>query len=135
VYVFCDGTLDWASAHDACLLRGMQLVRIDSAAENDWVRTLAYADFAEKRITSADWRWLGASDENADGDWHWSDGDLFWQGGRGGTAVGGAFTLWAATSPRGNTLDARCAAIQGDANPNWEDVARSQLRSFVCEAY
>ena len=60
---------DWYSAEKFCVSRGGHLASVPSPYH--WQRFL---DFIEKQGLEED-LWLGGSDEKAEGDWRWSDGN------------------------------------------------------------
>ena len=70
------------------------LATVTSKAEFDYIKAKAGLS---SRI------WLGASDSAVEGEWRWvggpENGQQFWQGGSGGTAVGGMFSDWNGGEP------------------------------------
>ena len=70
------------------------LATVTSKAEFDYIKAKAGLS---SRI------WLGASDSAVEGEWRWvggpEDGQQFWQGGSGGTAVNGMFSDWNGGEP------------------------------------
>ncbi len=90
----------WTQARDNAAQAGLNgvpelkghLATITSQNENDFVFAL---------LTSSSW--LGGSDNEVEGEWRWvvgpEEGDQFWQGLAGGTAVNGAYTNWGAGEP------------------------------------
>jgi hypothetical protein len=111
-------TYDVAAA--TCASMGMQLIRVDSAAENDWL------------ASEANDSWIGASDVTVEGEWRWTDGTLFWLGGINGAAQDGLFSAWGALSPSGSPPAADCARIEGN-DSTWIHVFCSLSLPFVCE--
>ncbi len=120
-YVFCDALVDWATARIACEGRGMRLVRIDDNAENLWLQ--ANANFSAS-MARRDALWLGGYEPTVDGDWHWTDGDGFWNGAATGMAVGGLYTNWDSNEPNN--------AVGPEA---WADWACADAHYFACEVY
>jgi hypothetical protein len=119
-YWFCNNDRSWASARSRCQAQGMDLVRIDSAAENDFVRS----------NIDGDW-WIGASDQATEGAWVWAiGGSQFWSGKANGTSVGGLFSRWDGGQP--NDLGGEdCAQMRSDGD--WSDDACSDGEEYVCE--
>jgi hypothetical protein len=70
------------------------LATVTSKAEFDYIKAKAGLS---SRI------WLGASDSAVEGEWRWvggpENGQQFWQGGSGGTAVNGMFSDWNGGEP------------------------------------
>ena len=99
-YKAIEGDFNWTDANAAAtstLLSGAagQLVTVRSQYENDLVQLLASS------LSNPEDVWMGASDQNSEGDWHWyvdgvqDDGDLFWIGDNlTGSAQSGAYTNW-----------------------------------------
>ena len=106
-----------------------QLVRIDSAYENELIRAFA--------IDSGNDLWIGASDQTIEGDWHWydssQDGDRFWVGNSTGTAEAGNYVNWHLTNNQPNDAgggqDSAAIATSG----TWFDDPYSNLRGYVIE--
>jgi hypothetical protein len=60
-YRFCSADKSWSSARSDCLAAGMDLVTVDSLAENGFIAA---------NLTGASW--TGASDDDAEGAWKWA---------------------------------------------------------------
>ena len=76
-YMFCHAQVrqaSWPDAQADCVSRGMHLVRVDSAAENQWIIDTMVGAGSNGGI------WIGANDRQTDGIWVWTDGVQFWQG-------------------------------------------------------
>jgi hypothetical protein len=130
-YAFCDALVDWATARIECEQRGMRLVRIDDNAENVWLQ--ANANFSAT-MARRDALWLGGYEPTVDGDWHWTDGDAFWDGGATGTAVGGLYTNWDSNEPNNAVGPEACLAIPLNKTA-WADWACADKHYFACEVY
>lgn len=131
-YEFVSSTnILWTNANTAANLRtyfGLQgyLATITSLNENTFVYS---------KINAAGW--LGGSDATSEGVWKWvcgpENGTQFWQGGVGGTAVGGNFTYWA-TTPSAQPDNAFAGGEhylcfwEGD---HWNDYANSAIGSIA----
>jgi hypothetical protein len=130
-YAFCDALVDWASARAECERRGMRLVRIDDASEDSWVQ--ATANFSASMFRR-DGLWLGGYEPTTDGDWHWTDGAPFWNGGVTGTAVGGLFTNWEGGEPNNANGPESCLSMPLNKT-TWYDWGCSAAQYFACEIY
>jgi RHS repeat-associated protein len=121
-YWFCRQLRNWSAARTRCLSQpGMDLARVDSAAENAFI-------FSNTPIDA----WIGASD-TVEGAWKWSNnGDQFWNGGVFGSPVAGRYANWKAGQPD-NWFNQDCAAMELFASGKWADRLCSELLEFVCE--
>jgi hypothetical protein len=119
-YLFCGTGRDrrnFAEAAAFCAERGYGLVKIEDAAENEWVAAQIGA------IDDADW-WIGATDAAVEGTWLWLDG----------SAV--TYENWRDEEPAGN---GDCVELDPgetvDGTPgSWNDVSCGGDKRFVCEA-
>ena len=68
-FTLFDTPTSWADARTACLSRGLDLARIPSADVNAEVYALI-------KTASAD-VWLGGTDTEREGAWHWPSGEKF----------------------------------------------------------
>jgi hypothetical protein len=128
-YEMCDSALSYDAARSDCESRGLRLARIDDDAENTWVHsTIPAADQANNATQI--WRWLGADDLAAPGDWRWTDGTLFWTGGNKGMAEAGSYANWVRNQP----LNPHCLAMQA-SDGFWYAMTCSAARPYVCEQY
>ena len=120
IYLHCAEPVTWYAADARCAGLGMRLLRIETLDENELGRGLATT-----RI------WLGGTDRDVEGDWHWQDGTPFWTGGLTGMPVGGAFTLWDVGEP--NDLGGEdCLAMRRDGQ--WLDEQCDLAdNNFICE--
>ena len=91
-YMLCEMNVTWFQARDICAAAGLQLVRIDDAAENAFVRA------ALDPLTNPQ-GWIGANDIEVEDTWRWLDGTQFWQGNQTGSPVGGRFSAWQSNQP------------------------------------
>lgn len=127
-YWFCKPLLNFVAAEQHCETQSMHLVRIDSAPENDF---LVATGTTGGVFVNNGFAQIGANDRAVGGEWRWLDGTLFWQGGSGGTAVGGAFTQWLASSPSSQGAQ-QCSGLLDTGK--WQDRSCTALNSFICEA-
>jgi hypothetical protein len=127
-YMFCRQRLAFYDAEALCISKGMHLVRMDSDAERDFVRSTML------RFQSGSWPWIGATDRSNTGVWRWLDGTVFWRGGADGTAEGGAYTSWSTGQPSDGGQDhaQRCVQL---VSGGWNDLACAIREEFVCEVY
>lgn len=130
VYARCNAAT-FGSARTTCASGslGMHLVRIDDAAENAAVLSLA---------TSA--VWISATDSDSvasEGAWEWGDGTQFWMGGpasMGGVAVGGLYSNWGAPQPdNAGSGGEDCAEMTTGGTGTWNDLVCNSARMFICE--
>lgn len=112
-------SLDWAGARQRCLADGADLVIINDASENQAVNELRKAgEFGSI--------WIGATDDDNEGDWRWvdqsrvKDGFEAWEGGE--PNDGGFF---------GSSED--CAELRDSEGDHWNDTACDDTRPAVCE--
>jgi len=109
----------------------MRLVRIDDAAENSWLVSVAFAGITS--TSSVYWPWIGATDQAVVGEWRWTDGALFWMGGSNGAAQGGLYNNWVAGSPTSGGAATDCTFLQHSAY--WADTQCTKLQPYFCEQY
>ncbi len=129
-YAFCSTPLSRAAAAASCQAMAEHLVKIEDASEKDWLRSICFAGLGTDNA-SAVWRWIGASDLVAAGQWRWADGTQFWQGGPSGSPVSGRYGNWAPAQPS-NLGD--CVAMQNNVGDSFwwsQDCALSQ--PYICE--
>lgn len=133
VYLFCTPRVNWSAARARCIDAAMDLVVVDNANENSFVRSF-------DRET-----WLGASDLQTEGNW-----TVVPPGNRG--ATNGAalpYTNWESGEPNndrtctglggvdncrfGEVVDEDCLLLR--TTGRWNDAECTQERSYVCEMY
>ena len=127
-YLFCTTRLSQTSANARCAAYQMQLVRIETPDENDFILERA-ADLS----THSDFQyfWIGASSIGHPGTWAWPDGSVFWQGDANGGPKNNAFFDWRSDSPT-NASTEFCVDMD---SVGWVDVSCNDSRSYVCEWY
>jgi hypothetical protein len=123
VYLACAINASWINARATCTNVGFELVRIDDAAENTFIRTLA-----DTLLGGGDIH-IGSSDFGAEGVWVWQNGDQFWQGGSGGVAVGGRFEAWQNGEPNDDGTE-DCGEQRGGGG--WNDGNCGDGEPFIC---
>jgi hypothetical protein len=129
-YLLCKEDRSWHLANLGCIAVGMRLVRIDDAAENQWLFDNAFTELGRRSTV-----WIGATDEVVDGQWRWTDGALFWIGDDGGTAQNGLFTAWNQREPNNVSAAEHCAVIETNGStPEWYDYTCGFVGPFICES-
>jgi hypothetical protein len=126
-YWFCNNVRNWSTARSKCEAVGLNLARIDTAAENDFIRTQMTFGFWNKA-------WIGGSDTVTEGTWRWTfNNSRFWTGVGAplGTPFPGMFSNWAALQPD-NFINQDCAQIKNDGF--WTDDSCSGLERYICES-
>ena len=113
----------------------MRLVRIDDAAENQFVVAFGFTGVPAGNNQSPHWPWLGATDLAVLGEWRWTDGALFWMGGSNGSAQNGLYANWVAGSPMKTGMATDCGVIQHNTLGFWADLDCTWLQPYVCEQY
>lgn len=95
LYALCrDAKVAFPQARKDCEAMHMQLIRLDSAAESEWIYQTFYAKPTSAGGDSAQ-MWTGATDKAVEGEWRWlAGGDVFWRGKADGMPVGGLYTYW-----------------------------------------
>jgi hypothetical protein len=120
----------WPDAEADCERQGMHLVRIDDAAENQWIIDLTTGLGYTSGI------WIGANDRQTDGVWVWMDGVQFWQGtGNAGGPVAGLYNDWGIGQPNNNAVGGEaCAELEPGTPSIWNDLGcDSFMRAYLCE--
>ena len=118
-YQLLDDPQTWFNAQARCTNLGAQLVKIESAVVNDFIKT-TFLDTSG----SYDEAWIGLSDQINFGTWKWSDG----------VSLTG-YQNWAGNNMPGNQ---HCAAIlMGVSNSyqydgQWSDKACHTPLKFIC---
>jgi hypothetical protein len=118
LYSICSSEVTATVARTLCQSAGLDLVKVDSLAENT-------ALIAE--IPADTWHWIGAADTVED-DWRWIvDNSQFWSGDEDGDPVGGAYEEWQSGEPSGS---GDCARMSDDG---WSDQDCMDDQAFICE--
>ena len=128
-YWFCTGALEWEAAETHCETQAMQLVRIDSQQENDF---LVSAGTQSDVFALNGFAQIGANDRAVAGEWRWVDGEQFWQGGASGAAVGDLFSNWLATSPSASGVQ-QCSGLLDTGK--WQVRSCTAIVPFICESH
>jgi hypothetical protein len=123
IYLACAINVNWVNARATCTNGGFQLVQIDNAGENAFVRSLA-----DTLLGGGDVH-IGSSDFASEGRWIWQSGEQFWQGDEDGFPVGGRFVAWQLNEPNDSDTE-DCGEQRGGGG--WNDAVCSDLQPFVC---
>ena len=116
------------NARDMCGDIGGYLVEIDTEEERDFVKNfLSRAQVPESMYDSNKNVWLGASDEDTEGEFYWKNGN---------TAVK-EFSDWAVGEPDNNgpsILDEDCAELDSNNDWKWNDImCLGSSKAVLCE--
>jgi hypothetical protein len=117
-YFFANDVETWDTAQDLCRARGTgwDLVAVNSAAENDWLRSLS---------DPLDDIQIGLNDKDVEGDHVWSNGSCR------------AFLNWDEDSAQPNNTppgSEQCVRLTAATNGAWEDKACNDgEHPYVCE--
>ncbi len=125
-YRLCVTEATYQEAQTSCESAGMALVRVDDQAENDWL----LAEFSSLGLflaVSQPMVFLGGTDAAVNGEWRWSDGDVFWNETDGAVL----YTNWWPNFPKpGEPGD--CVGMLEDGT--WaERACTSGSVTFACE--
>jgi len=130
IYLLCKEQRNWADANGGCIAIGMLLVRIDDATENQWL-----FDNANTPGGSTDDVWIGATDQEVEGEWRWTDGALFWLGDKDGAAQNGLFAGWYSREPNNVSGNENCGTLSTNTStPTWYDRSCSLALPYACES-
>ena len=110
-------TLEWDDARRNCLKLGGDLVKITTAAENQFVFNLTYK---QVKVTG-DGAWLGLR-RKADTKFYWTDDTL----------VSG-YSAWKTGEPN-NPSREKCASIYAGGKGKWNDVQCKWKKSWITHA-
>jgi hypothetical protein len=122
-----------ASSGDAnagCAAIGMRLVRVDDADENQWLfENVVVPGGRDSQI------WLGARDVPTEGEWRWTDGEVFWLESA-DSAQNDLFAFWYSREPNDADVpvDEDCASMETNPSPEWYDSNCVVAKSYVCES-
>lgn len=117
-YLFCSDAVTWSEGRDKCRGFGFDLARIESAAEQAFIWSIAGPTGGEY--------WIGLNDRDIEGTFAWSDGTPL-----------GDFADWADDQPdsgRGD-VDEDCVEIIQTEDGQWNDRdCETDYLDYLCEA-
>ena len=122
------------AAKQRCAEQGMRLAWLDSRMKN---RAVLMA-IEESKLDLVE-VFIGATDEEMEGRWHWIGGSDFWRGADNGSSVSGAFANWASGKPNNAEEGQSCAVLivnepdDGQAG-QWDDVGCTEEHGVLCES-
>jgi RHS repeat-associated protein len=121
-YWFCRTERSWSSARSSCQAVGMDLVAVETQAEDAFVSTLI-----DRHV------WLGGTDAGTQGTWSWAvNSARFWIDGNSGGPINNLYANWENGGPDwGITGD--CAAKDATGADQWETFSCSTTVAYVCE--
>lgn len=116
----------WNNAKEKCKTVGAELVKIESAEENDFIKTTF--------LSSSSVYWIGLNDQVHENEWKWTDGTLL---------LYGNYSNWGLGNPD-NSGNQNCAAIVRGYiwtsrtqkiyyDGKWDDVTCYDSKSFICK--
>lgn len=115
-YLFCPDRFggsrnDWYDGRDYCAARGYHLAKVETEAEDDWMMETGFAFGGDY--------FIGLSDEDAEGEWVWTDSTV------------ATWFNWVGGEPNGERSE-NCVEVR--TLGGWNDRPCSYDRRFVCEA-
>ena len=121
-YKLFNSSKTWENAKTKCKQRNASLVKVESSAENDFIKTTLLP-------TKSDDYWIGLSDSNKEGDWLWTDG----------TQLGlDGYKNWGGKQPNDKNNNQNCVVIRirkSDSHHygKWHDLQCSHRKQYICE--
>lgn len=117
-YLFFTAPKPWAQARSTCLASGYDLVSINDAAEDTWLKT---------QVPSLLTSWIGFTDQAQEGVWRWSNG------------LPVTYSNWRRYEPNDTNGAEDCAVnnapvTSSAAAGGWNDIPCGEYVSFICEA-
>ncbi|KAL9963792.1 hypothetical protein ACROYT_G027335 [Oculina patagonica] len=113
---YSDGK-DWNNANTSCKANGAQLVKIETADENDFIKNL---------VGEVDY-WIGLTDAETENEFKWTDGSELT-----------GYTNWMSGDPN-NYDNHDCVGIvnghfyRGVYDGEWHDDQCSKAKGYICE--
>lgn len=119
-YIF-ENTLTWYNAEAYCESLGGHLVTITSTGEQEFLQNYINEKFGTQNVRF----WMGATDENSEGDWRWVTGEPF-----------SSYTNWEPTKP--DDYRVQDYMVFQNSNYKWDDIDPYQKSGeaqiyFICE--
>ncbi|XP_066577764.1 lactose-binding lectin l-2 [Amia ocellicauda] len=115
-YQYFSDQKDWADAEGFCLSGGGNLASVHSEEEHTFLKQLI-----KKSDNAENPTWIGGTDCQKEGVWHWSDGTK-WD-----------FTKWNGGEPNNLNIE-NCLHMDFPAGMtgNWNDIACGNRYAFIC---
>ncbi|CAG5124220.1 unnamed protein product [Candidula unifasciata] len=114
-YAYGESMVTFAAAEEMCKFYSAHLAEIDSATENNFLKSIA-------RNKSSGAVWIGGTDVFNEGTWLWlSTGHRIFN-----------FLDWAPGQPD-DSAGEDCLGLYGVSNYQWNDFICSNLGTFICE--
>jgi hypothetical protein len=132
-YLICPIERVYSEAEATCAAAGMRLVIIDDKGEGDWVTQTLDREYRGTQPFG----FMGASDRESEGEWHFADGMQFWSGEASGDSIGSHYINWDVEQPNDRspvtTTEEDCGAVIFPGG-KWNDVRCELPCPFVCES-
>jgi len=124
----------WNKAREKCKEVGAELVKIETADENEFIKTT----FLKTSASSPSGflfiaYWIGLSDEEKEGEWRWTDGSL----------LSGKYKNWHEANPDNYGGNENCGSIRFGRRSSegkvfvwdaeWNDLRCDERLGFICE--
>ena len=108
---------DWNTAKENCREVGGELVKIESEAENQFIKT--------EYLSARGRYWIGLSDLDYNGQWEWTDGTGLTD-----------YAKWNSGQPKNNN-DQQCITILNFDwfNVEWNDYFCWEELGYICEKW
>ncbi|KAL9970529.1 hypothetical protein ACROYT_G022921 [Oculina patagonica] len=103
----------WVGANTNCKSEGAQLVMIESADENEFIR--------QNFLHSGGDYWIGLTDAQTEGVWKWSDGSLLT-----------GYVNWESGQPSDTAHYQNCGGIR-NTGAKWHDRSCTEWKGFICK--
>ncbi len=115
-YIFCNNQESWSDARAYCNDFNMKLVTLGSAAEEEWVYSIA-------NVLSPQKWWIGANDKAAEGSFVWDSGEE------------ASYSNWEPGEPNDVGGNEDCAQLNRfHPAKTWNDEPCSLHLNFICES-
>ena len=116
-YELFDAKMTWKHAKEICESRGGHLAVINSSEENEALANIA--------SSLSNYVWIGGTDEDSEGNWHWINGDDF------------SYTNWYSGEPNNYAEGGGSENYMGllGRTGQWNDAANDNpyISGFICE--
>ena len=116
-YLFSHETASWADAVLTCQLLDSQLIEIEDAIENTYIKNVV------KGLGGAGW-YTGATDKAVEGEFVWMNSKK---------SLSNSFTDWTPGEPGNVNQDEGCLVLY-HTHYTWEDVSCERKLNYICKA-